>query len=245
MKKLILATFALVAGVMLAHSQGLVSFQALKGTVITNGTAVGGGIGPVNGAGQYHFELLDMTAAAWAGLSLAQQAGAENLWVNGGDIPLWTDSGISGVNGTGIAAGEVVALGGVPGTTAANWGAPTGSSFNTGSIDYYTIMGWSANLGTGWSTVSTGLEDGTLPTAMSPVYIGQTSIAYNYGGGGPDGLDVVNVWDSSAVTGLAGSGMPNGDVAGDLVLMTMPEPTTLALVGLGGLSMLFLRRRNA
>ena len=233
----------LVTGAFLAHSQGLVSLEAsVRGTVDTNN---GVASGPATGTGQYEFELLDMTAAAWDGLTAGQQAGAQDLLNNPESVSLWSDSGISGDTGPAAVAGEVSGLGGASGTTAANWGAPTGNDYNTGSIDYYTVVGWSINLGASWSTLGSEISSGTIPISGSPEFFGQTPVAYNEAGGGPDSLPQVDVWDNSAQTALAGSGMPDGDVAGDLVLYSMPEPASLALVGLGSLSMLLFRRRKS
>ena len=171
-----------------------------------------------------------------------QQAGAYNLALNQSDISLWTDSGISGGNASqATSAGGIIGSGGVTGAAAAQWAAPTGPSYTSAAIDYYTVVGWSASLGT-WSTISAELNAGTLVTGLNQ-FFGQTGTAYNYSGGGPNTLPAVNAFLTSVQTGLAGSGMTSN--AGALVLSQVPEPTTLALAGLGGLSMLFLRRRKS
>jgi hypothetical protein len=96
-----------------------------------------------------------------------------------------------------------------------------------------------------WAQVQAFLNAGTL--ANQTGYFGQTATAYNYSGGGPSGLLAVDMWGTSS-TGLAGSGgIPTvgGLTLNAIVPAVTPEPTTLALAGLGGISMLFLRRRKA
>jgi hypothetical protein len=244
MKKLVLTSLAVVASAVLVHAQGLVSLAAtVKGVVDTNGASIGEGTGAATGLDAYYFELLDMTASQWAGLSGSQQTGADNLLANPSDLSLWSDSGISGnTSGLGTQAGEITALGGSAGTTAANWGAPTGSSYSTGPTDYYMIVGWSAGLGANWAAVAGAITNSSVGSSG---WFGETAIYYNEAGGGPDTLPVVSVWGSSAsTTTLAGAGTPSGEVAGILQLMPVPEPATLALAGFGGISMLFLRRRK-
>jgi hypothetical protein len=235
MKTLILTTLALAAGIALVHAQGTITISSTAATVYLNNGETNG---PATGAsGAYIFEVLDMTQGAWNGLSALQQNEAYNLMIDPQAISLWTDSGVSGVNST-LHAGGINSVGNA---VAANWATPTGATYSTGTIDYYSILGWSANLGN-WSTVSAGLENGTLFDTPEDFAFGQTTqVAYNYSGGGPDGLPSTDLWGLSG-TGLAGSGgLPTIDA---LTLYTTPEPATLALVSLGGISMIFLRRRK-
>ena len=243
MKKSIFASLILASAAFSARSQGLISLLEPKGTVVTN-SATGQGFGDAyTGAGSYYYELLDMTASSWAGLSASQQAGADNLAANPADVSLWTDSGVSGVNSDAISAGGITGLGGLAGTTAANWPAPTGSSYSSAAgYDYYVVMGWTANAGTSWETLSNELQNGTVPALG---IIGETPVMYNYAGGGTSSLGAPNVFSPSSFTGLAGSGAGANPTNPELYLLTIPEPPTFALVGLGGLSMLFLRRRKS
>jgi hypothetical protein len=153
MKKLVLSTLALVMGATFAHSQGLISIQAgtkNSAELFTNGAPVAG---LVSGA-SYMFELLDMTSAAYTGLTGSQQAQAANLAANPTAVSLWTDSLVSGTAGAGLSVGEVNGLGGALGTTAANWVAPSSPAYTSGGLDYYVIVGWSSTLGSSWSQVS-------------------------------------------------------------------------------------------
>lgn len=238
MKRLILTALALVAGIALAQAQGTITIASTAPTVYTNDFTHSG---PATGAsGTFIFEVLDMTQGAWGGLTSVQQAEAYDLFDYSQAVTLWTDSSVSGINST-LHAGGINSSGNA---TAANWAAPTSSAgYSTApSYDFYTIVGWSANLGN-WSTVSAGLANGTLLDTQETIAFGQTmQVAYNYAGGGPGALPSADLFGISP-TGLPGSGgLPTIDA---LTLIVVPEPATLALVGLGGLSMLFRRRRKA
>lgn len=245
MKKLVLTTMAVVAGAMLSHAQGSISLQGAKGVVQTNGATLGLGSGNLSTTALgYYFEVLDMSQSTYAGLTGSQSNGVANLFANGADASLWTDTGVSGVNQTSsLTAGGVIGEGTATGTSAANWGAPTGNVYATGTIDYYVIVGWSSNEGTSWATVASELENNSWQILGAGAWFGETAVGYNYSGGGPNTLNAVNVWGTSSASGLAGSGL--GGTNPELVLTPVPEPTTLALAGLGGISMLFLRRRKA
>jgi len=231
MKKLVLTALALVAGAALSYAQGTVTMSVgTANEVQTNGTSLAG----AGGTG-WLYEVLDMTQSAYTGLSSAQQAGAYSLLTHQNDFSLWTDSGVSG-SGNSLHAGGITSGASVAAT---GWAAPSGGTYSTAGIDYYTILGWNASLGT-WATIQSELSAGTLG---GNGWFGQSVVAYNYSGGGGSGLGAVGLFSGSAQTGLAGSGgLP---AVGGLVLNPIPEPATLALAGLGGLSMLFLRRRKS
>jgi len=236
MKKLVLTSMAVVLGAVLAHAQGTITISS---TVATSDTASNGVvIGTASGTG-WTYEVLDMTSTAYGALSGNQQTGAYNLFANESDFSLWADTGVSGI-GQSLHAGGINSSGSA---TAANWAAPTSNSgYNTAaSYDYYTVLGWNASLGS-WLTVSNDLSAGTLGTLVGN-FFGQTAAAYNYAGGA--GLSPVDLFGPSG-TSLAGSGgLPTTDALNLNEITITPEPTTLALAGLGGISMLFLRRRKA
>jgi len=105
------------------------------------------------------------------------------------------------------------------------------------------IVGWSANEGTSWATVVLELN-GTEPWPVTgpDSWFGQTPVAFNYAGGGsglPTPAAAVSVWAGSAATQLPGSGGVSG-----VILLPIPEPSTMVLAGLGGLSLLLFRRRH-
>jgi len=241
MIKLLLAAMALAAGGLLVHAQGLVSVSStVKGTVQTNGVSVSEVTGNAGGVNAFDYEVLDMTVAAYGGLSSQQQAGLNNLLANPSELALWTDSGVSGASGSINNGGEVTALAG--GVTAANWAAP-GSTYQTS--DYYMIVGWSSNEGTTWGSLSNSIAGGNFAVTGAGSWFGETAVAFNSAGGGTTPQQVVNLWLPSTATGITGSGLNGANPQLILTPIITPEPTTLALAGLGGLSMLFLRRRKA
>jgi hypothetical protein len=237
MKKLVLTSMAMVLGAVLAHAQGTITLATTAATVNLSSNSVV--VGNAAGTG-WSYEVLDMTSSAYLGLSANQQAAAYNLLNNNSAFSLWTDSTVTGA-GNNLHAGGIAGNGNA---TANNWAAPaTAAGYSTApSYDYYTVVGWNNALGN-WAAVQAFLNAGTL--ASQNGWFGQSAtVAYNYAGGGTSGLAAVDVWGASG-TGLAGSGgVPT--VAGlTLQAIPTPEPTTLALAGLGGISMLFLRRRKA
>jgi hypothetical protein len=182
MKKLLLTTCTTILGTILAYSQGLISTLNNSPIISTNGG--GAAIGPIAGAnGAYLFELLDMQQSAWTALTAGQQWAAYNLIDNPSAVSLWTDSGVPAQN-------LHLHVGGISGAgvTALNWPSPgSGLSYgdNGQTPDYYTIVGWSANEGTSWATVVLELN-GTDPWPVTGPgsWFGQTSVAFNYSGGG-------------------------------------------------------------
>lgn len=243
MKKLALASIVALTGTMLVHGQGTISLNEGKGVVITNGTSIGEGSGNAYaGNSSYFYEILDMTSTSWNSLSGGQQAGAVNLLANPSDVSLWTDSGVSGLNTGALTSGGIAGAGGATGVSAANWQVPTGSAYGSGAgYDYYIVVGWSANLGTTWSQVTTALTQ----VAPANAWFGSTAALFNYAGGGT--LTAPNVFSPSSFTALAGSGAGTTPANPELALSPVPtpEPTALALAGLGGISMLLLRRRKS
>jgi len=241
MKKLVLTTLALAVGGSLAFSQGIVDIVNNSAGITTNnlsgGTGIAGGT-----SGSWDYEVLDLTSTAYAALSASQQTNLTTMTAGVlSEFDLWTDSTVSGAN-TSLHAGGI---NGAASATAANWAAPaTGNSYGQGAgYDYYAIIGWSANEGS-WLTVSNvlaGASTWAVSGAGNYGFFGVSSVVYNYAGNGGSAPSV-SLWGTSAATGLAGSG---GLTTFSLNSIVVPEPTTLALAGLGGLSMLFLRRRKS
>lgn len=243
MKKIVLTTLGLVMGAAFAHSQGLVSLSSTtKGTIITNGSSISQGTGNAGGVNNFQYELLDITAANYAALTTPQSTGIASLLGtgNGQYVSLWTDSGLNGASGSLNNGGESTALAG--GQTAVNWAAP-GAAYATS--DYYAIVGWSSNEGTSWLSISNSIATGSWAVTGVGSWFGESVVAFNSAGGGVNNLAVVNAWLGQGQTGIAGSGMNAGNPTLTLTPIVVPEPTTLALAGLGGISMLFLRRRKA
>ena len=229
MKKILIILSIGVCSAVAANAQGLVSLSDTgSGTLIsTNGSNVGQGTGPISGpnGSQYFFEVLDSTSTSLA--STANQIFADSV-----NFALWTDSTVSGQNGYGfINQGKIMAS--VSGVNANNWAAaPNVAQY--GAPDSYMVVGWSANFGSTWSAVSSDIEYGELDDG----WYGTSAIGINVAGGNGNG--VVNLWGNQ--TGIPGDGLSSGFALEYIEFI--PEPATMALLGLGGLSLLALRRKK-
>jgi len=95
------------------------------------------------------------------------------------------------------------------------------------------LVGWSATLGSTWGAVSALLQQNFSSVSTAGQYYGQT------------GIGTVTPFSAAGagVPAMFPTTFPLGSLT--LGVIPTPEPTTLALAGLGGLSMLFLRRRKA
>jgi hypothetical protein len=80
------------------------------------------------------------------------------------------------------------------------------------------------------------------------IYYAPTGGYYGGGGGGTGASGGGgSIIDSSAIADLAevsGSFSPDDGVDGEIIITAVPEPTSLALAGLGGLSLLLFRRQR-
>jgi hypothetical protein len=225
MKKL-LTILALASAATFVHAQGTVSLQngAAAYFVSTNAAVLGQGIG-VTAKTALGFDYAVLTAAY------------------GGPAPssnpldgAWTGAILTGNNFT-ITAGGIAGQGGNAGAAAAGWGAPTAGQYTDGTEKYFMIVGWSSNLGSTWATVSANLASSwATPWGANQAFFGTSVIGFGFSGGGPALLPAPSLFNPTA-------GMPGGLTSG-FQLMVVPEPTTMALAGLGGLSLLLFRRRK-
>ena len=236
MKKLILTTICTLAVAGAAFAQGTVNWVALSPaafTIETNatvysplfgGASTGGGtIGlTATPALGFYYELLYLTTP-WAG---SQAAVPTTLAA----LNTWADAGLEATNAT-ASTGKAS---GYPNNTQATvpWAA--------GTTDNIVIVGWSANLGTSYSTVLNELNNWTgnyANTIVGPAYFGVSATGFETVGSGNPGATVVN-------TGNNAQGKPINSLLTQLDLLPVPEPTTIALATLGGASLLLFRRRK-
>jgi len=157
----------------------------------------------------------DVLVQAWTGTVVAA-TGANNPWT----IGVWSDTGVLTPNAQNGQPGKITAQTGV---TAASWAV--------GLTNEFVIVGWSADLGTTWSAAKTsfGLNEGT--------WYGWTLPSFAASGAAPPGVASI-LWSNAGA-------QPYGNPIGTgMELNPVPEPTTLALAGLGGLALLLLRRRH-
>jgi hypothetical protein len=250
MKKLVLTTVCALSMAGAAFAQGTLvwtSFNANfigqtntspsalfggSGTGGVSGNTLGGGLG-ANNSTLYYYELLYNTS--FNGSQVAVPNAAQLF---GGS---WLDVGLTATNGANPngrinpANNEV--------TT-----APTPSTWNNGTTNNIILVGWSADLGTSWLSVSNILAAAALgnlnpliaQVGTSAAYFGESATGYlNPGPTGSPGPTVFS-------TSVNANGLPINGSSGnmEMYLIPVPEPTSLALAGLGGLSLLLFRRQR-
>jgi hypothetical protein len=220
MKKII-AILAVGVSAISGMSQGLVTINQTSFNITSNSTSIGGGSGVIGGvANSFYFALL----------TIADPTGSTVLPVISSKSDLtssWINTGITGTNGTGLTASKLIAIGGIPGATG------TGLA-GGGATNFFVVVGWSAALGSTWSAVASQIQSGNYvnPTAL----LGYTSVGYGVASDLAPGFSVF---------GSAAGQIPT--TAGSFVLTPVapvPEPSTLVLAGLGGLSLLAFRRKK-
>jgi hypothetical protein len=228
MKKIVL-TLALAGLMSSAFGQGVVNFANGAVTdIYTNatqtiwGTATGGGTSGLTpttaNGGSFYYALLMQSYSSGPTASTSLSSLAANGWLTTGLIA-----------SPGLGAGRL--SGGNPVTTL--------SADVIGVGNQYTVLGWSGNIapGTlaGLATVEANLALGstfsgwTVPNGQNG-FLGISSVGTGVGATSP----------VQALFGFAGG--INSFV--NLYLVPVPEPTTVALIGLGGLSLLLFRRRQ-
>ena len=224
MKKL-LTILAIASAATFAYAQGTVILQ--QGSplylVSTNATALGGGIG-----------VTAKTALGFDYAVLIANYGGPAPTNNPLDAA-WSGAVLTGVNFV-AALGGIAGQGGALGAVAPGWGAPTAGQYTDGTEKYFMIVGWSSNLGTTWATVSANLASNWATPWVGNGFFGTSATGFGFSGGGPNALPAPSLFSVSGA-------MPGGLSSG-FSLMAVPEPTTMALFGLGGLSLLLFRRRK-
>jgi hypothetical protein len=201
-----------------ALAQGLVALQDTSVTVSTNMTTVGGTVGPMGlAAGNYKFELLFIADPSGETTSIPTFTPAT--------LGSWTDSTLSGTNSgpAGPALGHITGEFGATGISVPGW--------LSGEEAFYVVLGWSANEGT-WAQVQVALNGGSwLTTGPNGGLFGASSVGYAMAATAPSPAMIL-------------FGSSPGLINTPWQLTPVPEPSTIALAGLGGLSLLLFRRRK-
>ncbi len=248
MKKLALTIISAMVVTGAAFAQGYVNWAPAIADVSfqTNTTAYS----PLFGGGS--------TGAGTVGLTEATTGGAfdyallTSTAVLSTDTSVWdgTWTGAAGNTGTAMTGGNSTGLshGGVAAATV-NGQSGTGVqvSWANGTTQSVVLVGWSVNLGTSWASVSnllSALASGNAAPIAAQLngaagLFGETSI----GDVNPAASSPGNTMFASSSTPLS-SGTPIFSLNTPLYLIPVPEPTTLALAGLGGLALAMFRRQR-
>jgi hypothetical protein len=238
MKKLTLTIVYTLAVAGAALAQGTVLWNTISSVAITaqtnttmysplffdGGLAGYGSVGNIWG-GNYYFELLYNTS-----FNGSQAAAPDAAALFGGT---WLDTGLTATN-SGYLEGALTPVN--PNTAAV-------VPWARGVTNNIMLVGWSANLGTSWLAASNNLANwdtggADYPTTW-PAYFGESAMGYLTPGSSNPGHLVFGSAPSQ-------NGLPINNSASPMQLypLGIPEPGTVVLVGLGGISMLLFRRRK-
>jgi hypothetical protein len=244
MKKLVLSTVCALGVAGVALGQGTIAWQPASTSLVFQTNAVsysplfGGGSASGVATGTsgnvaswatqpFYYTLLTSTYTG------SQAAAPTSLAALGSWSTAWADSSVYATNAT-LANGRPVM----------NPANDTGQTVTwaNGTTQNVMVVGWSANLGTSWAQVTATLNswNGTIDNA----YLGFSSTGFINPGQVNPGVTIFGTPTGVSYGTLIYS--PSAS-AGQLYLLPtviVPEPTTLALAGLGGLSLLLFRRRQ-
>jgi len=111
--------------------------------------------------------------------------------------------------------------------------------WSPGTTDSIMLAGWSANLGTTWAAVQAVLNSPSLLGAVAGnAFFGLSNTGY---------ITTLSTSTSPGAavfgTGATAQGLPIFSLLTQLNLVVVPEPTTLALMALGGAALLFRRKK--
>jgi len=234
MKK-IAVTLCLTAIASAAFAQGTVNFANTSGTTFrTNAIATGGTSGnTAAAAGGFIYEVLTAPSSV-----TTVDASLQGLL----SAP-WSDTGLKGTNSLLATGGRASGPSGSGGIVQ-NWAGGAGQSF--------IVVGWSSNLGSTWAAVSAELAGAQLQAAggsfmwtggnftpfVGNAFLGASTIqAAN--SGAPDGTGAFTLFGASG--GAQGTPITTPT---SLFVVNVPEPTSMALAGLGLAAGFILRRRK-
>jgi len=244
MKRLVLTTVCALAMTGAAFAQGTLSWSSISFgsmTAQTNATAYsplfGGGAASVNGAvgvtslsaAGFYYELLYNTAFNETQIAGALAPSNSFATLFGGT---WKDTLLGATNNASGTAGRLVPIAGNGSASVTGWA--------NGTTNNIVLVGWSANLGTSWVTVSNELATGSYISVLGSAegFFGVTATGYINPNLAPAaGATLFN----SAATA---NGLPIFSLNTQLYLLPVPEPASMALMGLGGLSLLLFRRQR-
>jgi hypothetical protein len=238
MKKILLMSLFGLGISTAAFGQGSVNWASISAgnvTIQTNsstysplfggGSTGSGGVAAGGTGSSFYYELLDLGGFNGSTVGIAPTTVSS--------LSNWQDSGLGATNSN--TAGRLTPIAG-------NGGATTPVGWNTGTTNYIMLVGWSANLGTTWSAALATLNSSSLLSAVNgQAFFGMSNLGYinPFAVGVSPGAVLFGNGAQSA------AGLPIFSLNTQLYLVPVPEPGTIALATLGGLSMLALRRRKA
>jgi hypothetical protein len=236
MKKLLATVIGLTVGAVFVHAQGTIEISARPvGAVLTNTDSFYNQSAAGATTGETYAGTAGNVQAYDYALLIASTTTAGDASPLGGD---WSQAAISGSPSTFITAsnystvaGAVEGSGGVSGVAVNSWTPGT-------DMDIM-LVAWSSNLGSSWTTIEGELGNGTQGAAAWTAngFFGYSAVAsIESGNFGTPAAGPTSIFGATGIQGFSLFAVTPSAV---------PEPTTLALAGLGGLSMLFLRRRKS
>jgi hypothetical protein len=243
MKKLVLTTVCAMAVTGAAFAAGNLSWASIpfgSMTAQTNstqnspffgGAAVSGGAVGATGiaATGYYYELLYTTYSG-------SQATIPTLAA----LLSWQDTGLGANNSA--SAGRLAVM---PNNTLSGLPAGAGASvpWSPGTTDSIVLVGWSADLGTTWLSVSNTLNGGS--SAIQAVLAGQQGfLGVSATGYTTTFTTATSPGATVFAAGATSEGLPIFSTLTQLYLLPVPEPASMALLGLGGLSLMLFRRQR-
>lgn len=232
---------ALVATAVSSQAQGWVDFANGGSDKVSTNSVVGGAATGVtfanagNQATTYYYALFVGTVGTVAGdtgtNSFNGATGANNHYAFSDSNWTFDNPSGDGANYLGAAYGTN-SVAGVFNSVVEDPNNSGNTYVHSSAAEDYVIIGWSANIGNTLAELEAWYANPTVTGWIGESAI-SGSIAPSAGGNGLGGT-------------IMGTHAPtiNGFTLGE-VLVPTPEPATIALAGLGGLSMLLIRRRKS
>lgn len=236
-----------------AEMEGQFSFTTVTTLILLVG-GVGGyatdaefGTGPGGGGGSFVVDGSTPLVIAGGGGGAGQYSSGANTGTSGSAggfdnlDEFGVGAGAGGINGGGGGNGstERGESGGGAGYSGAGGGTNGGLSFLSGGA----IVG-NGGFGGGGSG-SNGKEGGGGGGYSGGGGGGAGVYNPDFGGGGGGGGSYIDSSAIAIITEESGVTIPDDPGYGEIYITAVPEPTTLALAGLGGLSLFLFRRRSA
>lgn len=228
MKKVLLTITVAIAAVASSYGQGFVIFNNTSATKIsTNSVAGGAATGTTSAtAGLFYYALFYSAASTTAnGSAAAVIPTAQSIGTYVWDDSGWTANNVLGANST---AGRFLS------SSPNGDGSTTVNGVAGGGNAQYVVIGWSANIATTLLGLEAWVADPTF-TAGQTYFLGESGVSgqLTAGNGGTIGN-----------TALFGTASPFISPFTLGVVASVPEPTTMALAGLGAGALLLFRRRK-